>query len=74
VTRSSIALIEVFTKKSPALEFSLSEHSEQHPDTKVVFSLLGLGTVLGSRDWESSVMTALGGIHSLQVIHVYQDE
>jgi transposase len=49
VARSSIALIEVFTKEIATLEISLSEHFEQHPDAKVVLSLPGLGTVLGAR-------------------------
>jgi hypothetical protein len=43
VARSSIALIEVFTKEIATLEISLSEHFEQHPDAKVVLSLPGLG-------------------------------
>jgi hypothetical protein len=49
VARSSLALIEVFTKEIAALEASLSAHFEQHPDAKVVLSLPGLGTVLGAR-------------------------
>ena len=49
VARSSIALIEAFTKEIATLEISLSEHFEQHPDAKVVLSLPGLGTVLGAR-------------------------
>jgi hypothetical protein len=49
VARSSIALIEVFTKEIAILEISLAEHFEQHPDAKVVLSLPGLGTVLGAR-------------------------
>jgi transposase len=47
--RSSMALIEVFTKEIANLEVALSEHFEQHPDAKVVLSLPGLGTVLGAR-------------------------
>jgi hypothetical protein len=47
--RSSMALIEVFTKEIASLEVALSEHFEQHPDAKVVLSLPGLGTVLGAR-------------------------
>lgn len=49
VTRSSLALIEAYTKQIAALEISLAEHFEQHPDAKVVLSLPGLGTVLGAR-------------------------
>jgi Transposase/Transposase IS116/IS110/IS902 family len=49
VARSSLALIDVFTRQIAALEVSLAEHFEQHPDAKVVLSLPGLGTVLGAR-------------------------
>ncbi len=49
VARSSLALIEPYTKQIAMLESSLTEHFEQHPDAKVVLSLPGLGTVLGAR-------------------------
>jgi hypothetical protein len=49
VARSSLALIDAFTKQIATLEISLAEHFEQHPDAKVVLSLPGLGTVLGAR-------------------------
>lgn len=49
VAKASVALIDAFTKQIVALELSLSEHFEQHPDAKVVLSLPGLGTVLGAR-------------------------
>jgi transposase len=49
VVRSSLSLIEAYTKQITALEISLAEHFEQHPDAKVVLSLPGLGTVLGAR-------------------------
>ena len=49
VSRSSLSLIEAYTKQIAALEISLAEHFEQHPDAKVVLSLPGLGTVLGAR-------------------------
>jgi len=49
VARSSLSLIEAYTKQIDTLEISLGEHFEQHPDAKVVLSLPGLGTVLGAR-------------------------
>jgi transposase len=49
VARSSLSLIEAFTKQITVLEISLAEHFEQHPDAKVVLSLPGLGTILGAR-------------------------
>jgi transposase len=49
VARSSVALIEAYTRQIVSLEASLAEHFEQHPDAKVVLSLPGLGTVLGAR-------------------------
>jgi Transposase/Transposase IS116/IS110/IS902 family len=49
VARSSLLLIEAYTKQIAVLEISLAEHFEQHPDAKVVLSLPGLGTVLGAR-------------------------
>jgi len=49
ITRSAVALIGAFNGEIEELEMALSEHFEQHPDTKVVLSLPGLGTVLGAR-------------------------
>lgn len=49
VARSSLVLIEAFTKQIATLEASLAEHFEQHPDAKVILSLPGIGTVLGAR-------------------------
>jgi hypothetical protein len=49
VARSSIMLIEAFTRQIATLEASLAEHFEQHPDAKIVLSLPGIGTVLGAR-------------------------
>jgi Transposase/Transposase IS116/IS110/IS902 family len=49
VARSSVALIDAYTKQIASLELALTEHFEQHPDAKVVLSLPGLGTVLGAR-------------------------
>jgi len=49
VARSSLSLIEAYTKQIATLEVSLDERFEQHPDAKVVLSLPGLGTVLGAR-------------------------
>jgi len=49
VARASLALIGAYTEQIAALERSLAEHFDQHPDAKVVRSLPGLGTVLGAR-------------------------
>jgi transposase/transposase IS116/IS110/IS902 family protein len=49
VARSSLSLIEAYTQQIAALEISLAEHFERHPDAKVVLSLPGLGTILGAR-------------------------
>ena len=47
--RSAIRLITAYTAEIAELEQALPEHFEQHPDTKIVRSLPGLGTVLGAR-------------------------
>jgi hypothetical protein len=47
--RSAIRLISAYTAEIAELEQALSEHFEQHPDTKIVRSLPGLGTILGAR-------------------------
>ncbi len=47
--RSAIRLIAAYTAEITELEQALSEHFDQHPDTKIVRSLPGLGTILGAR-------------------------
>jgi hypothetical protein len=47
--RSAIRLISACTAEIAELEKALSEHFDQHPDTKIVRSLPGLGTILGAR-------------------------
>jgi Transposase/Transposase IS116/IS110/IS902 family len=47
--RSAIRLIAAYGFEIAELEQALSEHFEQHPDTKIVRSLPGLGTILGAR-------------------------
>jgi transposase len=47
--RSAIRLISAYTAEIAELEQALAEHFEQHPDTKIVRSLPGLGTILGAR-------------------------
>jgi Transposase/Transposase IS116/IS110/IS902 family len=49
VARSALVVIDAYTRQIAALEISLAEHFEQHPDAKVVLSLPGLGTILGAR-------------------------
>jgi len=47
--RSAIRLINAYTAEIAELEQALSEHFDQHPDTTIVRSLPGLGTILGAR-------------------------
>ena len=47
--RSAIRLISAYTAEIAELEQALSEHFDQHPDTTIVRSLPGLGTILGAR-------------------------
>jgi hypothetical protein len=49
VTRSWVELIRGLNREITLLEEALSEHFEQHPAAKVVHSLPGMGTTLGSR-------------------------
>jgi len=49
VARSALRLIEVFSAEIVALERTVAESFEQHPDAKIVHSLPGIGTVLGAR-------------------------
>jgi hypothetical protein len=47
--RSAIRLISAYTAEIAELEQALAQHFEQHPDTKIVRSLPGPGTILGAR-------------------------
>ena len=55
--RSAIRLISAYTAEIAELEAALAEHFDQHPDTKIVRSLPGLGRSWAPGCWASSVMT-----------------
>ena len=47
--RSLVAVIVAITTQVADLETQLADHFEQHPDTKIIRSLPGLGMTLGAR-------------------------
>jgi transposase len=49
VTTSAVTLIAETNRQIDALQASLAEHFEQHPDAAIYLSLPGLGEVLGAR-------------------------
>jgi transposase len=49
ITKASVAVIAQLNAAISELEESLATHFERHPDTKIIRSLPGLGTVLGAR-------------------------
>ena len=48
-TRAAVGLIAELNRQIGALEASLAEHFETHPDADIYLSLPGLGVVLGAR-------------------------
>jgi transposase len=48
-TRGAVAVLVAMNKQIAALEISIAEHLDRHPDAEVYRSLPGLGVVLGAR-------------------------